>query len=60
MWAYLRPVLIIVVILGGAFLLTRSCVDSTGPGYYSHHYPGGVFIGGYYHVPRGTLIRRGK
>jgi len=60
MWMYLRPIIVIAFIIGLAFLFTHSCVERTGEPYYHSHYPGGVFIGGFWHAPRAVGIRGGK
>jgi len=60
MWMYLRPIIVIVFIVGLAFIFTRSCVESTGEHYYHAHYPGVVFRDGYWHAPRPRGIRGGK
>ncbi|MDH4130039.1 MAG: hypothetical protein OEV44_14875 [Spirochaetota bacterium] len=60
MWWYIRPFIIIAIIIGLAFFLTHSCVERTGEPYYRSHYIGGVLIDGYWHVPRSVGIRGGK
>jgi len=61
-WHFIRPLIVVAVILGLAFLLSRSCVDGTGTAYYHNHYPGFIYLGhgrGYYY-PRARGVRGGK
>ncbi len=59
MWDYLKPLIIIGVVLGFAFMMTHSCgVYQTHGGYYSHHYGGG-YVGGVWIYSRSGMRARG-
>ncbi|GMT50304.1 MAG: hypothetical protein IEMM0008_1843 [bacterium] len=59
MWDYFKPLLIIGVVLGFAFMMTHSGVENTHGGYYRDNYYGGGYVGGVWIYSRGGMRARG-